>query len=1380
MDIVFTKIKELGHVNSKRDELRDYCKVKIEQVLSVLDRRILSSDAANLLDCLFNGLSDNCSTSFRNKVKVIGIVLQTMRKETTSTMHCSDVISRLCLELGRMPAEDLVKWCDNSVQSIVENADVNMIWRDVLPECLNVLASHINIKHCGTDMTITEYKEQCVRTLCQCRWREKQLVQLTAMFKDMQLNRNDHKQVVNKLCSYITDVPPESLPPLLHQLLKLCKTYNVEIVLAQLSHYFSVRLYSKLEPPPQDSESTTMDIDDIVRYNPLDLSRCLSTCIYHITQGAAESETIRKHLKAWPKTQLLRAPFLIDLALAISDKGPDFKTVCLDVIKSAIEHRIIDELRSKESAWSRSVLPPDVDVPHMLKVLTTESVNHSQLTVMGLINVAFLLLAVSRLKPIAQTCWSHGKLILVRLSKSQPETAPHILTQLADRLAGDTSQRQYADCLHVLCKLTPVSVERCSQLFTILENCQPAGGDYRAAAAVLDAVHPLLNFSLRTRDTLIMVCRKGLYSRDSVHRCLSLSGLLSVLEHIRVSRRTFSSSQSASSEHYSTHSYLTQLTVDLHATQLGAAVTSRVRNEAMCMEVVSILRRCLVQDVAVKQLLFNKLYVCAKEKTALHETILETLYEHISKYLPESNDEGSPLLLYKCVQVTDTGANLVEPISHLLYVIAEFVQPVEDEELEDILGSQNAETGSAHLKNKLIHIMDKLCRSETLGAIDLQDPGLSDLTPESKAKSLKVQQILQCYETLIAYKILQWVPTSTDAAKSVYSLYKSCNQLLEQLKAPPKTGKKGNKSLNETRETVKSQKSQKSQKKGKAPVKLSNLTKDKAGPFKPLPCLWHPGLCQRIIELLYNESVPWSSLEQSNYIRGRRDFHRWALRCILSVLTCDHMEKRYVTCNVTKIAAVIYRRCISRFQDMCDFDDQTTLSCLEVFKACLTLLFSSNYSLQMDGFLSKITGIPDVTASTHIAVILENLLLALQQAEAESEQEESDAVAKKIVAMLVQTAGLLLDVPVPHLAEMTNMLIKLEEYIRTSKQDWLPMLPALLAAGYRDQQEAQILDELLLKVAEVLGRIDEEDTSAGEESTNFPLVDSKSGHTVLAHVCSHLGLRFRCVDHLLQRTRDLTTAVTLATESHQQRIERELNELYKCIILQLCSLTTWVSRCCKLRCSPGAGSDRVLAVAVRLFSLLATLARHLPPTVAQHLRFERLLKLCGKKFSTVTDNLITYLEGSQQQQNASKVLRDTKLIPRLVLEAEQFSKHVILLANKGNLNYQQYLSLGTARDFRIKAPVLQEALNAREEPEVDDNSDNDEQIDINDAATEILGSGSDHDGNVDDNSRRKKKRVSKVLKDEQIDISDAATDILGSDHDGSDEDNSRKKKKRLS
>ncbi|CAH2106625.1 unnamed protein product [Euphydryas editha] len=275
-------------------------------------------------------------------------------------------------------------------------------------------------------------------------------------------------------------------------------------------------------------------------------------------------------------------------------------THILKVIKSAIELRIMDEIRSKESAWVRSVLPPDVDVVSVLKVLTTESANHRQLTVLGLINLAFLLLSVNRTKPTATACWYHGKLILVRLCKAQPETAGHILSQLSDKIFADYTQHQYTDCLYLLCKLTPVSVERCPTLVGVLEGCQPPG------ARVYGAVRPLLPFSTRVRDALVMVCRKGLYSRDSAYRCLALSGFLTVLKYMKLSRELQSSQNSLSiSDQYSAHSYLTQLTVDMHATSQGTAITSRVRNETICLEVLSILRRCLVQDAAVKQLLYT-------------------------------------------------------------------------------------------------------------------------------------------------------------------------------------------------------------------------------------------------------------------------------------------------------------------------------------------------------------------------------------------------------------------------------------------------------------------------------------------------------------------------------------------------------------------------------------------------------------------------------------------------------------------------------------------------------------------------------------------------------------------------------------------------------
>lgn len=55
---------------------------------------------------------------------------------------------------------------------------------------------------------------------------------------------------------------------------------------------------------------------------------------------------------------------------------------------------------------------------------------------------------------------------------------------------------------------------------------------------------------------------------------------------------------------------------------------------------------------------------------------------------------------------------------------------------------------------------------------------------------------------------------------------------------------------------------------------------------------------------------------------------------------------------------------------------------------------------------------------------------------------------------------------------MFQILVKFEDYIRTSKQDCLSLIGPLLTAYCSEQQEAPLLDELLAKLSCALGRID--------------------------------------------------------------------------------------------------------------------------------------------------------------------------------------------------------------------------------------------------------------------------------------------------------------------
>lgn len=82
--------------------------------------------------------------------------------------------------------------------------------------------------------------------------------------------------------------------------------------------------------------------------------------------------------------------------------------------------------------------------------------------------------------------------------------------------------------------------------------------------------------------------------------------------------------------------------------------------------------------------------------------------------------------------------------------------------------------------------------------------------------------------------------------------------------------------------------------------------------------------------------------------------------------------------------------------------------------------------------------------------------------------------------------------------------------------------------------------------------------------------------------------------------------------------------------------------------------------------------------------------------------MITYIEAniceSQSQKKLNpqaakaKVLRETKLIPKIILCVENFNKHVILLSKKTNDRLANFLHFGTVRDFRIKTSELKAAI----------------------------------------------------------------------------------------
>jgi len=97
----------------------------------------------------------------------------------------------------------------------------------------------------------------------------------------------------------------------------------------------------------------------------------------------------------------------------------------------------------------------------------------------------------------------------------------------------------------------------------------------------------------------------------------------------------------------------------------------------------------------------------------------------------------------------------------------------------------------------------------------------------------------------------------------------------------------------------------------------------------------------------------------------------------------------------------------------------------------------------------------------------------------------------------------------------------------------------------------------------------------------------------------------------------------------------------------------------------------------------------------------------GKQLPANVYELITYIEANTLDEEAqqhikkrkvlaerAKVLRETRLIPKVIMVIEDFNKHIILLSKKlkSQNRLTDYLHLGTMRDFDIKSTDLKAAI----------------------------------------------------------------------------------------
>ncbi|EDO31110.1 predicted protein, partial [Nematostella vectensis] len=161
------------------------------------------------------------------------------------------------------------------------------------------------------------------------------------------------------------------------------------------------------------------------------------------------------------------------------------------------------------------------------------------------------------------------------------------------------------------------------------------------AVGLLKALQPLMKISLSLRDTLILVLRKAMFSRQLDARKIAVSGFLLILKHFKV----MGGGISASSQLSQTFSQSSQVQADVHI-QGGAGN----------------LRRCFTQQADVRVVLYEGLYDVMRRNPQLRQPILDALFVQFQKYYEPADDVTPPVKLDTCLSAAGDQVFLAEPL----------------------------------------------------------------------------------------------------------------------------------------------------------------------------------------------------------------------------------------------------------------------------------------------------------------------------------------------------------------------------------------------------------------------------------------------------------------------------------------------------------------------------------------------------------------------------------------------------------------------------------------------------------------------------------------------------------------------------------------------
>ncbi|XP_063609803.1 Fanconi anemia group I protein-like [Penaeus indicus] len=1329
-----------------------------EWIMEILERLTRSSEGPKMVGGLLMSLSCDTRESTSLRLKIYEYILEKVRtNEDNNKRGAGEMVGVLMMHVDVFPNNVIIKLVNHYVEHVQNGSSLQGRWVDLLAKLITSVSQKEEITVSGKEMSGEDYRYQVLKSFCDLPWSVETTISLLPVFRDIDLPKEELQDVVYKVEHVLKSVDFQSVPPIIYHLILLVKGKLPGRVLQAVIDFFNKQeqnLASRKENGNLESDITDIDSEVIEESKHSELTEAQGTVILHVTHQAQYNPALVKDYLKFVKTstwltERLITPFNLALSLSLASIEK-YQDQIIESLKSCLLKSFRQQERSRQSQWLRETWGDNCNITAAFRTTIDNCILGWDQVSQGLVQLGFSLLE-SGGGPKGETYASQravelASVILPLILKKQPHIARTVISQLSNFILSASSPLQYIEILGKLAKVSPlVMLEHLNLIRELLEYLVFL--PLPVATHLLHALLPLLKMSMTLKDALMIILRKMLFSKQVESRQVAVRGFLQFLRRFRV-MGTLPSSQASMS--FSSSLSTVSINADVHS------VFNNSTNEALCLELLGVLRQCFSQQHEVKSTFYTGLYDVSRANPKLTISILELLLQHIKVFLDLRADIFNPIILKKVISIQGENAVLIEPMGDLLGSLAAIKTYYEENREGITTEDDDEEENAVSILNEVCSIFDLL--TEKLAGCGLDDLGFdtngefSNSSAVGQKNLISAKTMISVFDCLIEHTFTHGAETSEEKMQTLISLFKSQRKIITLVKE--RSGK---------------------------PAKKGEGSKGKGRPAAKPSVAFKSNLSLRATAKMLEVSL--SNLEGAdpNYCELMKENHDFQMYLLLvieetlsSVKGLTVSERERILSELKTVAKVLLFECSVNIGSSDSSDDREVTrmrQSLQILSSLLTI-FCRFYKDKLVSILKEVTGKndnKDLNGNLYrVSKKCQKMLLKILHHEERAPLLKDGSLIVHLMSTLTQA----MEPECDAISEVQDWVLQL---CKDQALDHGGLADSMVGLAFVLSNQVKANHTLTRGIARELHHKlgDLEQDVEVEEAGKYKIVTEETASAVLTTLLSHLDDSLNLTEMALNKTK---ACLASGAEYDADKIERQISMKF---VLVMHAVHEVIQSALPL----GTNTDLTLKLVTKFYNVLSLYVKYYLdlyriksyPQISD--KFEKVVHMSGQLVTAPVYPTITYIEGAQRQMGKNKegtlkarAIKEYKLIPSLIFSIEQYEKHLITLSRKSKVNLMQAMKLSTSRDFRIVPAAIMEALknddeDPNDETEVEINGDNADEGDQNEdnaggASGSERHSGSDDEDDTQmetedlpatkkDTKGAKKKRASSESEDER-------------------------------